>query len=293
MAIQRSVPFSRSIICAAALASLAPLLLGGTPVAAQATKAAARNVKPPSSKFEKVTPMTRSSDAPSRRFGGGSRVGSGRLRNVCEAGPQALAMISPADNVTVTTSTQPSLMLWVSGSQEERDLEFVLRDSNDEQFYAKLLKLSSKAGLVTLDMSELDDAPNLAKGEDYYAYLSLVCDPNDRSKDMVVEGKVTSVEFEQWVAQGAAAPSSFQANGDSMDPFFQVEQSVEVGLWHDAMVQLNRLRQEGSTAAIRQQAELRWQALLEADMELRAIADETKATMSPLAIADIQELDQF
>ncbi len=266
-----------------------------------AQKAQATSKVKPTSNFENFSPAeTGKRGAPSRRFGGGSRVGNSgvngsRIQNVCAAGPQAIAMISPASNVTVTTSAQPSLMLWVNESKYERDLEFVLREGpqgNGEDVYRKMLKLSDKSGLVTLDMSELEDAPSLTKGEDYYIYLSLVCDANDRSKDMVVEGQLSAVEFEQWVAQ---QPQRTVANEklDTLAPFFQIEQSIEVGLWHDAMVQLNRLRQKGSSSTIRRQAQQRWQALLEADDELYVIADETKTVIEPLAISDVQELELF
>ncbi len=292
MSIQQLFRSSRSLLLAASIASLMPLMLGGAAAIAQ-TAQSTSDVKPLSNQLGKLPQgnMSGKKGAPSRRFGGGSRI-----QNVCAVGPQAMAMISPADNVTVTTSDQPSLMLWVNESKQERNLEFAILDGNGDDgqdVYRKMLKLSDKAGLVTLDMSELEDAPRLSKGEDYYIYLSLVCDANDRSKDMVVEGQLSSVDFDLWVAQRQPSLSTSSQSMNTLDPFFQVEQSIEVGLWHDAMVQLNRLRQEGSSAAIRQQAQQRWEELLEADEELYVIADDTKTALTPLAIADVPELNSF
>lgn len=288
MAIQRLFPSSRALIWAFSIASLMPLMVGGAAAVAQTAKA---GNEVPLSNRSSLSQVNLSGNgmqggAPKRRFGGGSR-------DACSPGPQSLAMISPADNVTVTTAAQPSFMLWVTESKNERDLEFVLRDSDDLEVYSKMLKLSDEAGVVTLDMSQLEDAPSLTKGEDYYVYLSWVCDLNDRSKDIVVEGQLSPVDFDQWVTQH----SRLQASGTELqtsDPFFQIEQSVEVGLWHDAMVQLNRLRQDGTTSAIRQQAQQRWEELLEADDGLNVIADETRNVVTtPLAIADIQEFDLY
>lgn len=301
MAIQQLFRSSRSLLIAASIASAIPLMFGGAEAVAQTAKARNSDVKPLSNheNLPKVT-LSGKRGAPSRRFGGGSRVGNGngngsRIQNVCAAGPQAIAMISPEDNVTVTTAEKPSLMLWVNESKYERDLELAVREGpegNGEDVYLKMIKLSAKAGLVTLDMSEFEDAPSLTKGEDYYIYLSLICDASDRSKDMVVEGRLNPVDFDQWVAQDSQRLAS-NADWSILEPLFQVEQSVEVGLWHDAMVQLNHLRQEGSTSSIRKQAQQRWQALLEADTELNVIASETSNVVSPLAIADVQELDNY
>lgn len=289
MTTQRLFPsfFSRSLLFS--VATICPLILGtsvfGATVALAQTTQASANVKPLSNRAKLLQEnLSGKRGAPSRRFGGGSRV-----TNVCAVGPQAMAMIAPADNVTVTTSAQPSLMLWVNGSQSERDLELVLRDGNDEPVYSKMLKLSDKSGLVTLDLSKFDDAPSLNQTEDYYLYLSLICDSSDRSKDVVVEGQLSYVDLQSWVAQNSVST----VTRSNLTPLSQVEKSLELGLWHDAMAQLNGLRQEGSTEAVRQQAQQRWQELLAADDELHVIAEETREVMSPLAITNIQEWMDF
>ncbi len=300
MAISRLFQSSRPLLWAASIALFVPLMLGGAAAVAETAKTN-RNVKPtPSRNGLNQVDLSGRRGAPSRRFGGGSRVGNGdvtgsRVQNVCATGPQSLAMISPADNVTVTTSEKPSLMFWVNESQYERDVEFALREGakgNGPEVYRKILKLSEQSGLVTVDMSELEDAPSLTKGKDYYVYFSLVCDASDRSKEIVVEGRLNPVALDSRFAQVSQGLSS-NTGLNALDPFFQIEQSVEMGLWHDAMVQLNHLRQEGSSPAIRQQAQLRWQTLLEADSELKVIAAETNTVVSPLAIVDVPKLELF
>lgn len=268
-----------------------PLMFSGAAAIAQKATTASNNSKPQSNRerLPQVRLSGKKNGIPGRRVGGGSRIPG------CTSALNATAMISPRDNVTVTTSTQPSLMFWLDESDGERDVELALRagfDGSGPEVYRTMVKLSGQAGLLTLDLSELEDAPRLTQGEDYYIYLSWICDASDRSKDIVVEGSLSPVDLDQWVAQRSPLPVS-NAEMNQSDSFFQVEQSIELGLWHDAMVQLNQLRQEGSSSAIRQQAQQRWQALLEADDELSVIADGTRTVTSPLAIAAAQELDRF
>lgn len=282
MVIRQLSFFPKAHIWALSLAATLPLVLGST--AAVAETQTAKQSKPLSNSESLLRGSSSAQrGAPSRRFGGGSRIPQS-----CAEGPQAMAMIAPADNVTVTTSLQPSLMLWVNQSSDARDLEFVLRDAADEPVYHKVVTLSDEAGLVTLDMSEWDDAPRLTQGDDYYLYMSLICDASDRSKDIVVEGALSPIDYESWLALEPMDPEPTQSLHD-LDPLAQAERYVEVGLWHDAMAQLNQLRQEGETVAIRQEAQRQWQALLEADTDLTVIAEATKQVMSPVAIAEARE----
>ncbi len=287
MVIRQLFPFPKAHVWALSLAATLPLVMGSTAAVAQTQTA--KNSKPLSNSESLLRGSSSSANrgAPRRRLGGGSRIPQS-----CAEGPQSMAMIAPADNVTVTTSIQPSLMLWVNQSSDARDLEFVVRDAADEPVYHKVVTLSDEAGLVTLDMSEWNDAPRLTQGEDYYVYMSLVCDASDRSKDIVVEGALSPVDYDSWLALEPMDPEPAVSLGD-LAPIAQAERYAEVGLWHDAMAQLNQLRQEGETVAIRQEAQRQWQALLEADDELAVIAEATKQVMSPVAIAEAGEAYSF
>jgi len=301
MTLRRLFPTSQTLLIAASLAANAPLLLEPSVAVAQTTQASGESQSQigPIQQRPRID-VSGKRGSPRRRLGGGSRVGmiqqGGRLvRRSCVSGPHAIAMVAPADNVTVTTSAQPSLMMWVDQSMQTKDLEFALRqgaEGNGSEVYRKLITLPDEAGWVTLDLAALDDAPSLTQGEDYYVYLSLVCDASDRSKDMVAEGRLNYIDAELW-AEGAQQPALNLAQATNLDPFSAVERSLELGLWHDAMVQLNHLRRQGQTSAIQQQAQQRWQQLLEADDELYVLVDKPQTAVAPLAIADSPELDLF
>lgn len=243
--------------------ALAVAIAAASPMFLNAPAVLAHTAAKPVSNSAKLQQNAASANrgAPSRRFGGGSRT-----TNICAIGPQAMAMIAPADNVTLTTSAQPSLMFWVNESKQARDVEFVLRDGLDRPVYSKLLQLPEQAGLVTLDMAQLADAPKLEQNQDYYLYLSMICDGSDRSKDMVVEGVLRRVD---------------------------AERQSEAGLWHDAMAQLNRLRQSNVNPGLQQQAERQWLDRLNADPDLSAIALETRQILRPIAVLDATDLEGF
>lgn len=178
-------------------------------------------------------------------------------------------MIAPPDNVTVTTAARPSLMFYINGAEQTRELEFILRDvATDRALYGKMLTLPEQGGLVTLDLEEFADAPELAVGGEYYWYLSLICDRGDRAKDIVVEGDLRRV--------AAIAPTN---------------SPLSSGLWHDAMDEFNRLRQgqvqERDSADLRQEAQRQWLAALEADRELAPIAAATQTWVTPLKVVDL------
>jgi hypothetical protein len=272
---------SRAATFAWAIAATLPLLLQGpTALAQTAAKPLSNGAK------LQQSGLSANRGAPSRRFGGGSRT-----TNVCATGTQAMAMIAPADNVTITTSAQPSLMFWVNESKQTRDVEFVLRDASDRQVYSKLLKLPEQAGLVTLDMAQLADAPKLAQNQDYYLYLSLICDGSDRSKDMVVEGALRRVDAGPLLSQGQAGKPTPASHSQTSDTLALAERYREAGLWHDAMAQLNRLRQCNANPALRQQAEQQWLAQLNADQDLSKIALATRQILHPTAVVNTAQAE--
>jgi hypothetical protein len=279
--LSRSVTLSGTL--AFAIAATLPIVLSASAALAQTPAKPLSN----SAKLQQTSASV-SRGAPSRRFGGGSRT-----TTVCATGSHAMAMIAPADNVTLTTAAQPSLMFWVSESNQARDVEFVLRDASDRSVYSKLIKLPKQAGLVTLDMAQLADAPKLDQNQDYYLYLSMICDGSDRAKDMVVEGALRRVDAGSVLAQVQSSNSALSALPQSSDSLARAERYSELGLWHDAMAQLNRLRQSNANPALQQQAERQWLDQLNADKDLSKIALETRQILRPVAVVDATDSEAF
>jgi hypothetical protein len=84
-------------------------------------------------------------------------------------------------------------------------LEFVLRDANVKDIYRVQYSLPkstqrvvSPPGVRGLNVSNLSP---LEIGQEYHWELALICNPSDRSKDIVVEGWVKRVKADPTLAR--------------------------------------------------------------------------------------------
>ena len=179
---------------------------------------------------------------PGRRLSGGTRQGS-----VFTNAFDCLTALTTPDPVSITTADRPTLMFYVPKMASENNVEFVLRDGNDDLVYETTFLLNSDAGLVSVDTAEAADMPALSLNEDYQWYFSIVPDSDDRANDVVVHGGIRRVDQGDWLAQqpvDADLTADLTEQLETASPLMQARVLYQqANLWHDAALMLNKMRQ--------------------------------------------------
>ena len=179
---------------------------------------------------------------PVYRRGGGSRGN-------CLANQGQLIALVPEDSVSITASNKPQLFFYIPETSQSNLIEFVVRNQQDELVYETFLETSDRSGIITIELPESISQELLKTNEDYHWYLSMICDRQKRSHDIVVEGWLRRVEINP-----AIIPKLHNAS-----PVEQARLYQQQGIWHDA---LSVLAQERKTPNYQAPAQAKWNELL-------------------------------
>jgi hypothetical protein len=127
-------------------------------------------------------------------------------------------------------------------------VEFLLEDANGE-VYQTTYALAQPAndvegapGIRSLTLPALANLSPLEIGQEYQWQLTLICNSQDRSSDIVVEGKIKRVALDPILARRVRLATPQQ----------RVALYAKAGLWHEAlstMVELQRDRPNDPTLA--------------------------------------------
>ncbi|MEN9216949.1 MAG: DUF928 domain-containing protein [Gloeomargarita sp. HHBFW_bins_162] len=160
---------------------------------------------------------------PANREGGAARGA------VCPFSNQRLTALLPSSNLGLTASARPSLFFYMPPT-EGRSVEFLLLDSRGAELYQSTTRIN-QSGIVRMDLPS--NAPELVVGQSYQWYLSVICDPKDRTADLYVQGWV------QRVAMPDSLQQQLQKAPASEHPYIY----ASAGLWHETLASLMELRQ--------------------------------------------------
>jgi hypothetical protein len=170
--------------------------------------------------------------APSRTEGGGTRSSLS-----CPIAGKPLKALVPSNRFGATVAAYPTFFVYmptVSSQTSPLPVEFVLEDKNGNEVYTSSFNTSGMPGIVTLGLPTQSGLPPLEVGQDYKWSFSVICQPDDRSRDITVEG---------WVRRVPLNPTlNTQINQAS--PEKKVELYAQAELWHDALATLAQLRRE-------------------------------------------------
>lgn len=178
------------------------------------------------------TPPTRGLPGEGRQEGGGVRGGN------CPNIQNKLVALVPATNMGLTVSEYPTLYWYVpeTGTAETpaAEIEFVLQDQEGLEVYnSGKLPALARAGIVSYTMPAKSSKP-LEAGKNYQWFFSIICNPDDRSGDVRVQGWVKRVEKSQTLAQELEAASTLER------PFIYARES----LWFDTLSSLAQLQMQ-------------------------------------------------
>lgn len=188
---------------------------------------------------------------PGRRIGGGTR-------GECVMGRQPLVALTPSNNLGVTASDRPSVYFLMPTLEETHPVEFILRDSAENSVYETTMDVDNAEKIVGVHLPE----GYLEVGQDYHWYFSIVCDPQDRSQNIVLSGWLRRVSPTMAENQTVSNPSLDQVRADQA-----------AGLSIDAIATLVELRQ---THPNDNEILLQWTELLQT-LELDTVVEQPLA----------------
>jgi len=190
--------------------------------------------------------------APGTRQGGATRGG-------CSSSDRTLTALVPANNLGTTTAPYPVIFFYVPPTSADV-LELSLLDENDNEIYQKNLTPNKTGGIASINFSTLPGMQPLQVGKSYHWYLSIVCNVQDRSADIFVDGWVQRIKLDPALQSElqqvslSDRPSLYAVNGiwyDSLAALFETRtsspnNSALVNEWADLLdsVGLNQIARE-------------------------------------------------
>ncbi|MGK7876858.1 MAG: DUF928 domain-containing protein [Xenococcaceae cyanobacterium] len=177
-------------------------------------------------------------DIPDRRIGGGTRRGN------CDGNfnEKPLTALIPENSLGITATASPKFFFYIPRTAQPQVVEFVLRDQNDKLVYITTFTVIGNSGMISLSLPASAKLNLLKINQDYHWYLSMICNPQNRAQDIVVEGLIRQVELDSTLAKKL----------DQATPMDRVRLYQEADLWHEALhtlVELQRSRPNDLTVS--------------------------------------------
>lgn len=203
--------------------------------------AAIRNVSKYASRgTSKIIYIASNRGAPGTRQGGATRGG-------CSTSDRTLTALVPANNLGTTTSQYPVIFFYVPPTSADV-LELSLLDENDNEVYQKNLTPNKTGGIASINFASLPGLKPLEVGKSYHWYLSIVCNAQDRSADIFVDGWVQRIKPDP-----ALQSSLQQVSVSDRASLYAVN-----GIWYDSLTTLfeNRKASPNNSALVNEWADL-------------------------------------
>ncbi|MBD2742225.1 DUF928 domain-containing protein [Coleofasciculus sp. FACHB-1120] len=186
--------------------------------------------------------------------------GASRGSSTCAAEGKSLMALLPSTNIGLTVAAHPTLFVALPEASVQ-EAEFILYngETSEQVKYETTLPIPNVGGVVSVSLPQ-KDAPPLVVGKTYRWSLSVICDPEDRGADIVVEGWIQRVQ-----------PSSVLRNAlQKAAPRDRPAIYADAGMWLDTLSSLADLRNANPSDLT---LETDWQDLLKS-VNLGTVAKE-------------------
>ena len=181
---------------------------------------------------------------PGRRIGAGTRDG-------LENESYQLTALVPKSNFSQTINPTPSLYFYFPKTEQPKLVELVVRDDQDQQIHMAMMLMPPEAEFAGLKLAKGSDALPLELDRNYHWYVSIILEPNDRSKDIVVDG---------WIRRIATPQNLEEKLAITTQPMEQAALYQQEGIWQDAVTMLADLHQTNPHSP---QVRAQWHELLQ------------------------------
>lgn len=191
---------------------------------------------------------TRASDfgLPTHRRDGGSRSS----RDSCVANTENINLMAliPQKTVGMNAAASPKLFFYVPELKNSSTLEFVLRNEQDQLIYETFLSTEGN-GIISIKVPAEIKSNLLKPNHNYHWYLSMICNNQERSRDIVVEG---------WMRQGRLNLAT-QQQLNKASSLEKAEVYRQQGFWFDA---LSALTEDPTSVAEETMIRQKWSEML-------------------------------
>ena len=176
-----------------------------------------------------------SSPRDSELFSGKRRSdGTGDARTPCpKAFPLSMKMtaLMPSNNLVTTVAAHPALFISIPETGKFTEAELAVYDEEDNRVYKKNLILPNTPGILRL---RLPETVSLEIGKNYRWYFSLMCDPDERSREPFVQG---------WFQRTELNPELENMLEQESDLLEQALLYSQAKIWHETITLLADLRE--------------------------------------------------
>jgi len=183
------------------------------------------------------TPPT-SGSLPVNRDGGATR---GPILSPCISKNDSLIALVPESGFGETIAEYPTVF-WYMPETTAAQLEFVLRNANQEEIYSTTYTLAKSAdntvvgspGIMSLSLPAFANLPPLKLNQEYFWIVALVCSPTDRSEDVYVGGGIKRVQ----------ADPTFARQVQQARPQERIALYANKRLWYETLATLVELQRD-------------------------------------------------
>ena len=170
---------------------------------------------------------------PAGSVGTPTRTQSGATRGsrVCPLAESTLPLVAvvPNDTFGVTLKSHPTFIFHLPAIATEATpppVEFVIRDLDDNDIYKARFTTNGSGGIASITLPENSGVKGLELNKDYKWSVAIICQMNDRGKDLVTEGLI----------QRIPVPTELSFNTMSgKSPLEQAELLRNASIWYDAV----------------------------------------------------------
>ncbi|MEG3859647.1 DUF928 domain-containing protein [Microcoleus sp. herbarium12] len=180
---------------------------------------------------------------------GGRQGGTHRGSKLCPAGLSITPLVPPT-NIGLTLTESPTIFVYLP--QTSAEIEFTLLTENEDKVvYEKTFKVD-KSGIVGIAIPASSDSnKSLEVGKRYVWSFSMVCEPEDRSADLVTKGFVQRIEPQPNLKSDLVA---------NPDPMTRLDVYAKNGIWYETLATLAQMRRQTPGDA---RLNAKWTQLLE------------------------------
>jgi hypothetical protein len=164
--------------------------------------------------------------------GNSGRRASAGTRGECQSDKPLTALVQET-SFSLTTAEYPTLFVYIPQT-DAKSAEFVLADENKGDIYQGKFNIASKSGVFSLTLPVGSILPALEVGKNYHWGFSLICDAEDRARDVNINGSIQRVNL-------SADLVPKLENASMRD---RINIYLKEGIWHDAFTTLASLRRE-------------------------------------------------
>lgn len=170
---------------------------------------------------------------PTGSVGTPTRTQSGATRGagVCPLAETTLPLVAVVPNNTfgVTVKSHPTFVFHlptIAQGATSPPVEFVIRDLDDNDIYKARFTTNGSGGIASITLPENSGVQGLELNQDYKWSVAIICQMNDRGKDLVTEG----------IIQRISVPAELSPNIlGNKSPLEQAELLSNASIWYDAV----------------------------------------------------------